>query len=70
MAKEDNSEIVGDVRTSWAWWILPVLFTWLGGLIGWYCLKEVAPHKAKWILLVGVIFTAWNILLLVFLPRY
>jgi hypothetical protein len=67
MAKGENSEIVGDVETSWAWWLLPVLFSWLGGLIGWYCLREVAPQKGKRLLILGIALFVAAIIIAVFI---
>ena len=32
---------------SGAWWLLPIFFTWLGGLIAWAVTKARDPKKAK-----------------------
>lgn len=39
---------------SGAWWLLPIFFTWLGGLIAWLVNKDKDPRKAKSMLLWGI----------------
>lgn len=68
----DRMSASGDVvavsgqRTSWAWWLLPVFFAWVGGLIGWAVVREVDRGKAKGLLILGIVMTAfWPLLWLV-----
>ena len=39
---------------SGAWWLLPIFFTWLGGLIAWLVNKDKDPRKAKSLLWWGI----------------
>ena len=41
-------------KTSWAWWLLPIFFTWLGGLIAWLVLRKDDNSKAKRLLWTGI----------------
>ena len=40
---------------SGAWWLLPIFFGWLGGLIAWAVTKARDPKKAKNMLIWGII---------------
>jgi hypothetical protein len=40
---------------SGAWWLLPILFGLLGGLIAWLVNKEADPGRARAMLIVGVV---------------
>lgn len=42
---------------SGAWWLLPIFFTWLGGLIAWLVNKDKDPRKAKSMLIWGIALT-------------
>jgi hypothetical protein len=44
-------------KPSAAWYLLPIFFTWLGGLIGYFVLRKDHPEFAKKILIVGLIMT-------------
>jgi len=46
------------------WWLLPILFTWLGGLIAWALTRERDPRRARAMLLTGII------LAVIFIPIY
>jgi len=52
-----------DIKTSWVYWLLPIFFAWIGGLIGWYILRDTAPHKGKRILIIGLTLTAIGVLM-------
>ena len=45
-------------ETSWAWWLLPILLGWAGGLIGWLVHKDSNPSKAKHLLIFGI---CWSV---------
>lgn len=45
------------VRTSGAWWLLPIFLTWVGGLIGWLAVRERDRKKARRLLLLGIVTT-------------
>jgi hypothetical protein len=42
---------------SGAWWLLPIFFTWLGGLIAWAVTKARDPKKARSMLIWGIVLT-------------
>ena len=42
-------------RVSGAWWLLPILVGWLGGLIAWLVNKEIDPPKARAMLITGIV---------------
>lgn len=42
---------------SGAWWLLPIFFTWLGGLIAWAVTKDRDPKKARSMLIWGIVLT-------------
>jgi len=44
-------------RTSWAWWLLPLLFTLVGGLIAWSLTRYRDPAKATNMLWLGISLT-------------
>jgi hypothetical protein len=48
-----------------AWWLLPILAGWLGGLIAWLLVKDSDPRKARAMLLTGIAISALLIVLLV-----
>jgi uncharacterized BrkB/YihY/UPF0761 family membrane protein len=47
-------------RSSW-WFLLPILFNVIGGIIAYFIIKEDDPKKAKDCLLLGAILTAIGI---------
>ena len=53
-------------KTSWLWYLLPILFGIFGGIIGYLLLKEDDPKKAKNVLIIGFVMLAISILLSVF----
>lgn len=55
MAKEDTSV--------W-YWLLPILFNWIGGLTGWLVLKDKDREKADNILVSGLVILGLEILTL------
>ena len=48
-------------RSNW-WYLVPLLFGLLGGIIGYFALRRYAPEKAKKCLYLGLILTAINII--------
>lgn len=50
---------------SGAWWLLPILAGWLGGLIAWLLVKDSDPRKARAMLLTGIGISALLVVLLV-----
>jgi hypothetical protein len=42
-------------RVSGAWWLLPILVGWLGGLIAWLVNKDVDQPKARAMLITGIV---------------
>jgi hypothetical protein len=48
-----------EVRRRSAWWfLLPILFNVIGGVIAYFIIKEDDPKKARDCLLLGIILTA------------
>ncbi len=41
-------------RVSGAWWLLPILMGWLGGLIAWLVNRDADPDKARAMLVTGI----------------
>ncbi|HSJ50815.1 MAG TPA: zinc ribbon domain-containing protein [Actinomycetota bacterium] len=41
-------------RVSGAWWLLPILMGWLGGLIAFLVTKDVDPARARAMLITGI----------------
>lgn len=52
-------------RVSGAWWLLPILAGWLGGLIAWLLVRESDPAKARAMLLTGIAISAVLVVLIV-----
>jgi hypothetical protein len=44
-------------KVSFLWWLLPVFFTWLGGLIAFLLLRKKNPKAAKTMLITGIVLT-------------
>lgn len=44
-------------KTSAAWWLLPILLTWVGGLIAWLVIREDDKAKARSLLILGIVMT-------------
>jgi hypothetical protein len=51
-------------RSSW-WFLLPILFNVIGGIIAYFIIKEDDPKKARDCLLLGAILTAIGIAIFV-----
>jgi zinc ribbon protein len=57
-----------DVRpVSGAWWLLPIFFTWIGGLIAWALTRDRDPGRARAMLITGIVLTV--VLVLIFLAQ-
>jgi len=54
-----EGHVVAPQKTSWAWWLLALLFAWVGGLIAWAVVREKDRSKAKGLLILGLIMTAF-----------
>ena len=53
------------MKTSRAWYLLPLLFGLLGGLIGWSLLKKSDKTKARNLIIIGIIpFIIYAVLIL------
>lgn len=53
-------------KTSWAWWLLPIILTWLGGIIAYLCVRRTDLAKANKLMIVGfVVFGIWVVLNLI-----
>lgn len=51
--------VVSARKTSWAWWLLAFFFAWVGGLIAWAVVREKDRGKAKGLLILGLVMTAF-----------
>lgn len=47
-----------------AWWLLPILLGWIGGLIAWLVNKDVDPKTARAMLITGIVISVLGVLLL------
>jgi hypothetical protein len=56
-------------RVSGAWWLLPILLGWLGGLIAWLANRDADPDKARSMLIAGIVISLVVYLLAVPLIR-
>jgi Na+/proline symporter len=52
-ARVETAPVVHSV-SGW-WWLLPIFFTWLGGLIAWAVTKDKDPKKARSMLILGIV---------------
>ena len=50
-------------RAHWAWWLMPIFLTWVGGLIAWLVNRDTDPGTARNMLILGLVLTAAWILL-------
>jgi uncharacterized membrane protein YeaQ/YmgE (transglycosylase-associated protein family) len=55
-------------RVSGAWWLLPILMGWVGGLIAWLVNKDADPKVARSMLITGIAISAVVVILLVSSP--
>jgi hypothetical protein len=54
----NNSQRNGPyVGVSAAWWLLPIFFSFIGGIIAWVCVKDTDPRMAKNCLILGIVIT-------------
>ena len=54
----NNSQRNGPyVGVSAAWWLLPIFFSFIGGIIAWVCVKDTDPRMAKNCLILGIAIT-------------
>ena len=51
-------------RVSPAWWILPILLGWLGGVIAWAGTRQRDPSMARTMLIVGIVISAIGLVVL------
>jgi len=51
-----------NIRSRW-WYLVPILFGLVGGVIGYFALRKDDPHKAKNCLILGGILTIFNIVM-------
>ncbi len=52
-------------RRSSFWFLLPIFFNIIGGVIAYFIIKDDDPHKARNCLLLGIILTAISIAIIV-----
>jgi len=52
-------------RRSSLWFLLPIFFTIIGGIIAYFIIKDDDPRKAKNCLLLGIILTAISVAIFV-----
>ena len=55
-------------RVSGAWWLLPILMGWVGGLIAWLVNKDADPKVARSMLITGIAISVVVIILFVSAP--
>ena len=44
-------------KPSAAWWLLPIFFSLIGGIIAWACVKDRDPRMARNCLILGIVLT-------------
>jgi hypothetical protein len=69
---KENREAIAVERTSWAWWLLPLVlafigFAWIGGLIAWSLIRYRDPNKATLLLWFGISLTVIEIVVAIVL---
>ena len=42
-------------KTSWVWYLLPILFSILGGIVGYFLLRDKDKKTAKTLIYIGLI---------------
>lgn len=52
-------------RRSSLWFLLPIFFNFIGGVIAYFIIKDDDPRKAKNCLLLGIILTAISVAIFV-----
>jgi len=52
-------------KPSKVWYLLPIFLTWIGGIIGYFLMKDRDKEFAKRLLIVGVILTVVYIIIMV-----
>jgi hypothetical protein len=55
------------LSSSKAWYLLPIFFGLLGGLLGWYLLRKTDNGKAKLLVFIGLIPMAIYLIFMVFM---
>jgi uncharacterized membrane protein YvbJ len=50
-----NTRQTATGKTSAAWWLLPILMTWVGGLIAFLVIRDTDNAKAKRLLICGIL---------------
>ncbi len=54
-------------KTSGAWWLLPIIFGLMGGLVAWIVVHDKDEGKAKSMLIVGIVMTfVWALVVVAF----
>jgi uncharacterized membrane protein len=53
----EKRELLAREHVSWAWWILPILFFFIGGIIAWAFNRYRDSRKATYMLWLGVSLT-------------
>ncbi len=55
---------MAEQKTSWVWYLLPVLFSILGGIIGYFLLKDKDKKVAKNLIYTGLVVLILEIILM------
>jgi len=50
-------------KPSAAWYLLPIFFSVIGGIISWACIRDRDPHMAKNNLILGILLTVIPIII-------
>ena len=65
VAQDKNIVIINQPRqSSAAWYLLPIFFSIIGGLISFFCLRRQDPSRARKTLVLGIVLSIFPILLL------
>ena len=55
----------GKEKTSWAWWLLPIFFGIIGGVVGWSAIKNSNKGKARGLMILGAVISAITLVIYV-----
>jgi len=68
--KQPLAQPVPNEKVSAAWWLLPIFLSWIGGLIGYFVLKDRNRSTATHILIFGIVWTFVGIIFFVALAGF
>lgn len=55
-------------RVNGAWWLLPILLGWIGGLVAYFAVRGTDPQTARAMLIVGIVLSLVGVIILASMP--